>query len=458
MDIVSLKYMLFLLISCLIYWQISDKYKKIFLLITSIFFVCLSGINNLLFIVLYSLALFCISKYCINKKRLVVAIIISLLPLCFSKYINFFINIFDSEIENINFSIIGLSFITFRAISFIVDNYKNEIKNNKLIDYLMYMLFFPTLICGPIEISSNFINEIDSERKLSWEDFVCSVFYILLGIVCKICIADRLIGIINGMYANADLYTYYCLIAIFSYSIYIYCDFAGYSYIAIGTAKLFGYELTNNFNFPYLSKSIKEFWNNWHISLNNWFTKYIYIPLGGNRKGELRKYINLMIVFIISGIWHGTGWGFIIWGITNGLLNIVGQIKNKKIKHINNVFINYLFTFVLISFTWIPFSQDTNTVNILNNLFLNNNFTLYNFALDLCERVGTSKAELIMIVLSIVAIAFIELLVKYKNFSLCIKKKGVIRFITMFILCMLIIYCGKYGNFVDKSGFLYNDF
>lgn len=309
MDIVSLKYILFLLISCLIYWQMSDKYKKIFLLITSIFFVYLNGINNLLFISLYSLVIFYVSKCCINRKWLVLAIVIALLPLCFSKYINFFIDLFNNETSHINFSIIGLSFITFRAISFLVDNYKKEINNGNLIDYLLYMFFFPALVCGPIEIASNFINGLDSDKELNWEDFVYSIFYILLGIVCKICIADRLVGIVNGIYANSNIYTYYCLLAVFSYSIYIYCDFAGYSYIAIGTAKLFGYNLTNNFNYPYLSKSIKQFWNNWHISLNNWFTKYIYIPLGGNRKGEIRKYINLMIVFIISGLWHGTGWG-----------------------------------------------------------------------------------------------------------------------------------------------------
>ena len=181
------------------------------------------------------------------------------------------------------------------------------------------MIFFPAVLSGPIERSDSFINAIKEKKTISWQIFIEAIITILFGFVMKIVFADRISAIIDVIYSGYEKYTKYCILAMLAYPLYIYCDFAGYSYIAFGTAKLFGILINRNFRQPYFSKSVKEFWNRWHMSLNLWFRDYLYIPLGGNRKGKYRKYLNILIVFGVSGIWHGAGAGFIIWGLLNGL-------------------------------------------------------------------------------------------------------------------------------------------
>lgn len=262
------------------------------------------------------------------------------------KYYNFFITeiigklpFLKTDSLLIDFILpIGISFYTFQALSYTIDVYRKDIKATKDISaYFAYISFFPQLVAGPIEKAKNLLPQFFVEKKFSYEMGVDGCRQILWGFFKKIVIADpcgEYVNYIFGHYANLPGLTLIAGSVMFTFQ--IYCDFSGYSDIAIGTARLFGINLTPNFRFPYFSKNISEFWRRWHISLTKWFTDYIYIPLGGSRNGKLKWIRNILIVFLISGLWHGANWTFILWGLFNALLLIVWILSRKNYKNENS--------------------------------------------------------------------------------------------------------------------------
>lgn len=262
---------------------------------------------------------------------------------------------------------IGLSFHTFQAMSYTIEVYRGKCKAEKHFGiYSLYVMFYPQLVAGPIERPQNILPQLHSKQSFNYTNVVAGLQQMLWGFFKKVVIADRLSIYVDAVYNNPDKHSGTTLItATVFFAVQIYCDFSGYSDIALGTARVMGYRLMLNFRRPYLAKSIKEFWSRWHISLSTWFRDYVYFPLGGNKVAIPRWYLNIFIVFMVSGLWHGANWTFIIWGALHGIYQI-GSVMFKRFNDFNllgyrpltNLF-HTLITFILVSFAWIFFRANT---------------------------------------------------------------------------------------------------
>lgn len=266
---------------------------------------------------------------------------------------------------------IGLSFHTFQAMSYSIEVFRGKQKAERHFGvYALYVMFYPQLVAGPIERPQNILHQFHVKRDFSYDNAVHGLNQIAYGLLKKIVIADRVAIYVNQVYGNIEsANTISTLLALFFFSIQIYCDFSGYSDIALGTARVMGYDLMTNFNRPYLATTIAEFWTRWHISLSTWLRDYIYFPLGGNREGKNKGYRNILIVFLVSGLWHGASWTFIVWGALNGVFHMGGVMTRDFRKKIAtglgmyrfpavNKFINQLTVFVLIAIARIFFRSE----------------------------------------------------------------------------------------------------
>ncbi|MFO7880294.1 MAG: MBOAT family protein [Bacteroidales bacterium] len=267
------------------------------------------------------------------------------------------------NVENIILPV-GISFFTFQTISYTVDVYRRKVKAvNNIIDFGFYVSFFPQLVAGPIVRAADFVPQLYIKYQLKKEEFGMAIFLILNGLIKKMLISDFIsVNFVDRVFANPDLYSgFENLLSVYGYGLQIYCDFSGYTDIAIGVALLLGFRLPLNFNSPYKAENITDFWRRWHISLSSWLRDYLYIPLGGNRKGKSRTYINLMITMLLGGLWHGAAWRFVIWGGLHGLGLAVHKLwmeifgKPKKRRPVWQHFISLFITFNLVNFAWIFF-------------------------------------------------------------------------------------------------------
>jgi D-alanyl-lipoteichoic acid acyltransferase DltB (MBOAT superfamily) len=322
------------------------------------------------------------------KRRLF--LIISLLAnigiLAFFKYYNFLIENISCLLNSLSipnqFSFlsillpVGLSFHTFQALSYTIEIYRGNQKAERNFGiYALYVMFYPQLVAGPIERPQNMLHQFHSKHNFNYDEVVYGLKIMLWGFFKKIVIADRLAIYVNAVYGNPLQHNgSSLLLATFFFAIQIYCDFSGYSDIAIGSARIMGFKLMQNFKRPYLATSVSDFWKRWHISLSTWFRDYIYISLGGNKVSIPRIYLNLFVVFLLSGLWHGASWTFVIWGCINALFIIISLIvKNNKtyfflhmiIPDKLKIFFQILITFFLISFSWIFFRSDSLTSSML---------------------------------------------------------------------------------------------
>lgn len=403
----SFEFAIFLPIVFLLYWFVfnkSIKLQNLFLLIVGYIFYGWWDWRFLFLIAFSTLFDFSIGlqleKVTHTQKRKLLFIsscVVNIGLLGFFKYFNFFIDNFILAFQSIGYQIspttlkiilpVGISFYTFQSLSYTTDIFRNKMKPTKdFISFAAFISFFPQLVAGPIERAYHLLPQFYLKRHFNAELAVIGMRQILWGLFKKIVIADTLSGYVDQIFASYNILpgSTLALGAIY-FAVQIYCDFSGYSSIAIGTAKLFGFELMQNFNYPYFSTNVSEFWRKWHISLTSWFRDYVYIPLGGS-KGSLSKTIfNTLFVFTLSGFWHGANWTFIIWGLLNGLYLIPNLIfnYNKKIKKNNEVkvtlksFINSMITFILITFTWIFFRSInvTQAFDYISNLFSKSLFT-----------------------------------------------------------------------------------
>lgn len=325
----------------------------------------------------------------IHQRKIIslIFVLISFFPLFIFKYYNFITNSATQLFSNIGFHLdlpglnwaipIGISFFSFQAIGYLLDVYHNRINaEHNFIDYTLFVSFFPQITSGPISKADDLIPQLKNLKPFCYKQGVEGLRFLLWGMFIKVVVADRLGIFTDSVYSN---YTYYsgadCFIASIFYSIQIYGDFAGYSLMAMGIAKCLGINLVNNFNRPYFATSITSFWKRWHISLTKWLTSQIYIPLGGSRCSKFRTYVNIMITFLVSGIWHGANWTFIVWGGMHGLLQIIEKHFNIQNHHTNNIFANFLkitATFLLVNFAWILFRMPTITdaSNVISQIFL----------------------------------------------------------------------------------------
>ena len=335
MNFVSLKYILFLLLVFLLYWNVPIRHRWKILLFSSAFFYMSWNPKYILLLLFVAISSYYCARliercviYNIRKLILIVSISCSLSILFFFKYLNFGVSIVSSIINSAGFSSnfdafdiilpVGISFYTFQSIAYVIDVYRGEVEaEDNLGLFLTYIMFFPQLVAGPIERSKNLLPQIKKENDFDYGLAVTGMKTLVYGYFKKAVVADNLSVFVDKVYSDVYGYTGFAfLVTAFFFTIQIYCDFSGYTDIARGTANLFGIKLIDNFNFPYSSHSLKEFWNRWHMSLNAWFRDYVYIPLGGNRCGSLKRRFNIMVVFLLSGLWHGAAWNFVAWGGT----------------------------------------------------------------------------------------------------------------------------------------------
>lgn len=384
----SIEYLIFLPIVFIVYWLLKSnyKYQNILLLISSYVFYGWWDYRFLSLIIFSSFIDYFVGKKIEkangkeNKKRwLLVSLCSNLGLLAIFKYYNFFADSFAStmstlgwEVNDLTLNIIlpvGISFYTFQTLSYSIDIYREKIKSCKdIIAFFTFVSLFPQLVAGPIERASNLIPQIEKRRSLNSTLVKTGIFQIFIGLFRKVAIADNLGVYVDAAYANHEIHNgSTLLIATIFYAFQIYFDFSGYSDIAIGSAKLFGFKFNRNFNLPYFSKTLTEFWRKWHMSLSYWLRDYLYISLGGNRKGEILTYRNLLLTMLLGGLWHGSSWNFIIWGGIHGLFLSFEKFTFSKLK-INtfNAF-GFLYTFIVVLIAWVFFrAVDLNTaINIL---------------------------------------------------------------------------------------------
>lgn len=366
-----------------VYWSIPTKFNRVrnlFLLLVSYllymnwkpsFAIVLLGVT----IICYLFSLIIDNKSDSQRKQFLClcSAVLGLLPLLVFKYYNFLNDILTSSLEGLglhfalpglNWAIpVGISFYTFQAVGYLLDVYKKRYQpENNFLDFALFVSFFPQVTSGPISTAKDLMPQFKTARTFSYEKGRDGLKMLLWGMFLKLALADRMGIYVDTVYSN---YIHYsgavCFIASIMYTLQIYCDFAGYSLMAIGIAKTLGFDLINNFDRPYFAASVTEFWKRWHISLTRWLTTHVYINLGGNRCSRFRQYMNIMITFLVSGLWHGANWTYVIWGALHGLFQIVekalkGDKLKAELKVVNKLtptrVLRIIFTFILVSFAW----------------------------------------------------------------------------------------------------------
>lgn len=417
-----------------------------------------------------------------HKKRILsICMLINFGLLFVFKYLGFMNStvIAVSSALNLNWPIkvikiilpMGISFYTFQASSYTIDVYKGRIKPEKHFGiFALFVMFFPQLVAGPIERSENLLPQFYEEHNFDAERIVSGIRIMLWGFFKKIVIADRVSIAVNTVYNSVTDYKgLYLALATLLFAFQIYCDFSGYSDIAKGCARVLGFNLMDNFLNPYLSMSIKEFWKRWHISLSSWFMDYVYIPLGGNRKGEAKKYRNLLVTFLVSGLWHGANWTFVLWGGIHGIFQTLGGITSgarigvkKKFGLYNNKVINFisiLITFALVCFGWIFFRANTASdaaYVIKNMLFGFRGWSDKQYIYEVITGMGLNLYEMIVVAAALLFMVITEFFSgKRPVYDVIENKNSVIRLIFYTITAVFILSAGV---FYEAGAFIYFQF
>lgn len=494
----STQFLIFFPIVVILYFIIPKKVRYLWLLAASYYFyMCWNAKYALLILastaITYASGL--LLEWCkhqswteakiINAKKACVAFsfVLNLGILVYFKYTNFLIDSLNTLFESINVNLVmptydillpvGISFYTFQALSYTVDVYRDDIYAEKnFFRYALFVSFFPQLVAGPIERSKNLLTQLALPIKLTFNNVREGVLLMIWGYFLKVVAADRIAIYVDTVYGNYTSYPgVYLLIAAILFSIQIYCDFYGYSVIAMGTARILGYQLMDNFNAPFLATSVSDLWNRWHISLSSWFKDYLYVPLGGSRKGKIRKYINIMIVFLVSGLWHGANWTYVLWGGLNGLFQIVGDLLKPardfiaKLLHTNRESFSHrlyktFITFCLFTFSCIFFraSSIASAFEVIHSILtVHNPIILMNGKLYQCGL----DAKNFSLMLFTVAIIFVADICKYQKIKLreVITKQSMV-FQGVIIVCciLLILLFGIWGSGYNESNFIYFQF
>ena len=409
----SIEFVIFLPVVFFIYWFVLNKkssYQNIFLLIASYVFYGWWDWRFLSLIIISSFVDFFVAQKIQkahksrNKKILLtISILINIGFLGFFKYFNFFVDSFVEAFAQIGIHLnprtlniilpVGISFYTFQTLSYTIDVYRGKLKPTKdIVSFFTFVAFFPQLVAGPIERAVNLLPQFYHKRAFEVNKAKDGMKQILWGLFKKIIIADNCAVYVEEIFSNYQIYPgSTLLLGSFFFAFQIYCDFSGYSDIAIGTARLFGFNIMRNFAYPYFSRDIAEFWRRWHISLSTWFRDYVYIPLGGSRGNNFNKIRNVIIIFVVSGFWHGADWTFIIWGLLNGLYflpllllkinrnNIGITAENRLLPTFKETF-QMLITFFITLIAWVFFRSDNvgQAFSYISIIFSESLFTIPN--------------------------------------------------------------------------------
>ena len=495
----SYDFLIFFPIVVFLYFLIPQRFKYIWLLITSYYFYMGWNAKYAILLLISTVITYisgllmdmveqkmkAIPERVITWKKLIVAgsFASNLSILFFFKYFDFAVmninrvlSILNVELITTHFDVllpVGISFYIFQALSYTMDMYRGDIYAEKnFLKYALFVSFFPQLVAGPIERSKNLLRQLNEEHSFSYAKMCDGLMLMIWGYFMKLVIADRIAILVDTVYAPNAMYDgKYVLLASVLFAVQIYCDFAGYSTIAVGAAKVMGFELMENFNCPYFAETVSEFWRRWHISLSSWFRDYLYIPLGGNRKGTVRKYMNTMVVFLVSGLWHGAQWSYVIWGGLNGLYQVVGGLltpfKKKFAKKMptieNSVFMKIartVVTFILVDFTWIFFRANSlkDGLTLIGRLFeINNPKLLENGALfDL----GLNRQNFVVLIIAMMILLIADI-AKYNQIKVrerILNANIVIRWSIIVISVVSILIFGIWGSGYQATNFIYFQF
>lgn len=373
----------------------NQRVKKAMLLAASYFFYGYWDYRFLTLIIFTSLVDFFVGKKLAEsdspkarKVILAISIFLNLGVLAFFKYFNFFVESanlafggFGLNLGTLNIILpVGLSFYTFQSMSYTIDVYRDKSKYcGSILDFVLFIAFFPQLVAGPIVRASDFLPQLKKDIRLKASNFRIGIQIFIFGLIKKVIIADRLAFFVDGVFRGPNLFDSSTVwLAVIAYSIQIYCDFSGYSDMAIGLARIMGFDFMTNFNFPYAATNVSDFWKRWHISLSSWLRDYLYIPLGGNRRGKTRTYINLFLTMLLGGLWHGASWNFVFWGFWHGSGLILYRIFREEFRPINIALTkatSWMFTYVFVLVGWVFFRSQSTEISvefIKKMLFLQN--------------------------------------------------------------------------------------
>lgn len=440
---------------CFLVFCLSRPFKSflrpIILLVANFVFVYSFGLNNLLWLLGFSLigyALGLINEEYHNKHIVIVSSLIYGVSLLGYKLINL--------TDNSIIIPLGLSFYSFKIISYLCDIYSGKIKAEKnIVYYLDYVMFFPCITAGPINRADYFLNEIRSKHEFDYQDIASGFFLVACGIFEKLVFCD-FIGSVVTKSMNIELSGLNTLLGVVLYSFQIYLDFDSISNIAIGTARMLGFKLERNFHVPYLSTSIKDFWNRWHISLSSWLRDYVYFPLGGGRKGDLRKYLNVLIVFFVSSLWHGITLNFLIWGMGHGVIRIIEDLIAKLFKNKKPIFflslLLILINFVVVTTLWVFFKFNfSDAIATIQRIFVKS-------PLDF-ETIGLTHNEVIWLCIVITVVVITDILRYFFDLGDFFGKHiFIVRFVLYVVMILLFLVFGMYGGSFDANDFIYRWF
>jgi D-alanyl-lipoteichoic acid acyltransferase DltB (MBOAT superfamily) len=448
----SLAFAVFLPIVFILYWVMPHKFRWILLLVASYYFY-MSWNAKYVFLILFTTVISYNSAIFLEKqenKKMKKLILTGTAILCLGvlfvfKYFNFvsesitkIIGMFSINLNPITLNLllpVGISFYTFQTLSYVVDVYRGDVKAERHFGYYaVFISFFPQLVAGPIERTRNLLPQIKKEHKFDYGQATYGLKLMAWGYLKKLAIADVLSQYVDKAYSSLNTCTGFdLLVAVFFFTIQIYCDFSGYSDIAIGTAKLLGINLMKNFNSPYFSTSIKEFWNRWHISLSTWFKDYVYIPLGGNRCSKAKRDRNLLITFLTSGLWHGASWTYVIWGAVHGLAQLIENHLNIKMKSKVQKIISWVVVFVFCNIAWVFFRAESFSaaLTVLYRIII----AFTDISLLTNTTLGLSKKRFVVILLLIGVLAIYDFMsLKYDVIEKISEKKIVLRWIVYLML------------------------
>jgi alginate O-acetyltransferase complex protein AlgI len=465
----SFHFLVFFIVVTLTYFFIPNKYRILLLLLSSCYFYMVFVPVYILIlaftiIIDYYAGIF-LEKFEGNKRKwfLIASLVANIGVLAFFKYYNFFLSNTFLLLHGIGYkgavpylSIllpIGLSFHTFQAMSYTIEVYRGNQKAEKRFDvYALYVMFYPQLVAGPIERPQHIIWQLKKEYQFNYSMVISGLRLMLWGAFKKIVIADRLAPHVNEVYDHLSRYSGFSLaLATVFFSIQIFCDFSGYSDIAIGCARVMGINLMKNFDRPYSSKNFSEFWRRWHISLSSWFRDYLYFPLGGNRVSNPRLYFNLLFVFLISGLWHGASWNFVIWGGLHGaylVITILTEKSRSKFIHYSGLdkvpvllnILNVILVFSLTTFAWIFFRAKTfkDALYVITHLFHSN---------GLIGIGSLTINDFFLVTGSIAVMEFVQYYHAKNNIVLSITRQPVfIRWAVYSTIAMAILFLGNFGS------------
>lgn len=484
----SIHFLLFLPIVVIVFYCLPAKVRYLWLLAASYYFYAQWNPVYLLLIlgctiVTYTAALLIETR---SKPKAVMAgtLIITLGALCYYKYTPMIMNIIStvlswfqidaSRLQTMDILLpVGISFFTLQSIGYVIDVWRGDTKaEHNFFRFALFVSFFPQLVAGPIERSKNLLSQLYSVQKLSYENIRRGLLLVGYGLFLKVVIADRAAMIVNTVFEGLSEYTgLYVAIAAFFFAIQIYCDFYGYSVIAKGSALMLGIRLMDNFNAPYFSQSIKEYWSRWHISLSTWFRDYLYIPLGGNRRGKRRTQLNRLIVFAVSGLWHGAALSYVAWGILNALYqtgeDVCKWLMGKWFPDRTcdkNRFSSRLFStlrsFILFDLAWILFRAGGIRPALLAFRSMFSTFNPFIFFDGSVFTLGVDKNYMAILMVSILILAIVDIQ-KYKGIDVVDRffaQSPTFRLIAELSLVFAIVLFGCYGEMYDVQQFIYFQF